>query len=94
MSISPEDAQRLTDLRERMYNNVQKGLPSHAGMTEEDISTGLSLLRSTRSAAAAAGATKAKATKAKGKAASDVMATGPSQSLGDALKGFGDVDLD
>lgn len=60
MSLLPEEAQQLTDLRSHMLRNIQQGKPAHEGLTQEAIAKGLAFLRRNRQAAAEAGAKKAK----------------------------------
>lgn len=79
--ITPEAAQKLTDLRSRMLENIKTGKPSHEGITEEDIKIGLSSIRSNRSAAAMSGGKAASKKKAKAAVAIDT-------------KAFTDLDLD
>lgn len=87
MSVTPEQAQKLTDLRTKILENVQKGLSPNEGLTKEDIREALSYLRQNRSAAQAAGAAKAKGKKAKAAKPTVVVSE-------DAFKNFTDMDLD
>lgn len=48
MPISIEEAQKLTDLRQRMLRNIAAGKPSFEGITEQELSEGLSFLRQNR----------------------------------------------
>ena len=49
--LSPEQSQKLTDLRQRMLANVSAGKAAHDGITQEEISEGLSFLRQNRAPA-------------------------------------------
>ncbi len=60
---TPEEAQRVTDLRVRMLENVRNGRPAHEGISLEELQQGLAHISAPRVSAAAAGA-KAKAKKA------------------------------
>ena len=62
MALQPEQAQKLTDLRQHMLKNIQEGKPAHDGLTPERIKEALSFLRSN---AASVMAHKEKAAKAK-----------------------------
>lgn len=53
--LTMEETQKVLDLRQRMYQNVQMGRPAHEGVTEEDYRLALDAVRSNRSAAAKAG---------------------------------------
>lgn len=59
MALGIEQAQRLSDMRVRMLNNIKANLPPHHGFTKEEIKESLEMIRAGRGAAAAA-ATKAK----------------------------------
>jgi len=60
MPITPEEAQKLTNLQQRMLANIAKNLPSHEGLTKEEIKEALDFVRSGRNASIAAGAAKEK----------------------------------
>lgn len=67
MPVSPEQMQLATNIQSRMLANIQRGRPSHEGITREELHTALSALRSgraTAAAAATAGRKKAAAAKA------------------------------
>lgn len=69
MSLTPEQAQALTELQQRMLANIQLGKEAHDGMTEEDLHRALSFLRQNRAASgAAAGEASKKKAAAKKKA--------------------------
>lgn len=91
MSTNQDEAiarsQRIVDLRARMLANIQKGLPSHEGIDQEELRQVLSDLRSSRATAGARGGT-AKAAKA-----AATPAKAPSASLAGALSSLG-LDLD
>lgn len=63
------DAQKLTDLRQRILENERNGRPAHFGITPEELQAGLAVLRqnrivaSTRGGEASAKARKKKAGK-------------------------------
>lgn len=59
MALGIEQAQRLSDMRVRMLNNIKANLPPHHGFTKEEIKESLEMIRAGRGASAAA-ATKAK----------------------------------
>ena len=48
--LTIEQSQKLTDLRARMLDNIQQGLPSYTGLTQNEIKEGLEALRSNRTA--------------------------------------------
>lgn len=79
--LTPEQAQRITDLRTRMYQNVASGLPAQHGISADEIREGLSFLRQNRAGAVA----KSTAAKKKAKAAS-----APGAPVN--LDAFGDLD--
>lgn len=60
MALGIEQAQRLSDMRVRMLNNIKANLPPHHGFTKEEIKESLEMIRAGRGASAAAAATKAK----------------------------------
>ncbi len=73
--MTPQDAQKLTDLRQKVLANVQAGKPSYEGIDPKELESALSLLRQPRAAGAAEGgkktaAKRTKATTDKGVAAS------------------------
>lgn len=61
MNISPEEAQKLTNMQSRMLSNIQAGKPAHEGITEEELSECLSFIRKNRAASALDSAAKPKA---------------------------------
>lgn len=67
-TLTPEQSQKITDLRRRMYTNVQEGRESHFGLTENEVREALDAVRSSRAQAMAAG--EAKKTRAKKKLSS------------------------
>jgi len=77
MPITPEEAQKITDLRARMLDNVQKGLDSTNGISQEELSQALAFVRSNRSAASVAKAASATGGRKK-KSADAALATKPS----------------
>ena len=62
MPLSPEDSQRITDLRSRMLANLAAGRQPWEGCTKEELRSALDQIRSGRSRAAAA-ATKSRKSK-------------------------------
>lgn len=62
--LTPEQAQKITDLRSRMISNLAKGLPSHEGIDKEELRLAISYVRGARSTAATKAAKPAKAGKA------------------------------
>lgn len=64
MTLSLEQSQKITDLRQKMLRNVREGKPSHEGITEEELAEGLSFLRQNRILPAKAAAKKKAASKA------------------------------
>lgn len=54
MALGIEQAQRLSDMRVRMLNNIKANLPPHHGFTKEEIKESLEMIRAGRGAAAAA----------------------------------------
>ena len=83
MALGIEQAQRLSDMRVRMLNNIKANLPPHHGFTKEEIKESLEMIRAGRGAAAAA----AKAKKGGGK-----KKKAPVQV--DTSTFFGGIDLD
>jgi hypothetical protein len=81
MSMTIEQAQRITDLRVRMAANVRDGKPAHEGITTEDYAEVLSAIRGNRAVAVAAGIAKAsgKGTGRGKKAVEAALATPPSK---------------
>jgi hypothetical protein len=69
MPITPEEAQKLSNLQRRMLANIAADKPSHDGLTKEEIKEALDFVRSGRASAVAAGekatAKKTRAPKAK-----------------------------
>ena len=62
-------SQKILDLRRKILDNERAGLPSHSGISEEELHEGLAILRSNRVVAAQRGgattaAKRSKATKA------------------------------
>ena len=53
--LAPEQAQRLTDLRRRMAENIAKDLPPQHGIGEAELSEALSFLRANRTASGSSG---------------------------------------
>lgn len=51
--MTPEEAARTADLRLRILQNVQKGVPPETGITKEELATAISLLRKDYTAAQA-----------------------------------------
>ncbi len=87
--LSPEDMQHLTNLQQRMLDNKAKGLPSHEGISEDEIKRALATLRSGAKTAAASAGGKAKAKKTSAKNALNTPErTKSAQEL------FGDTDFD
>lgn len=58
MSLSIEQSQKITDLRQRMLTNAQMGKPEHDGITPEEYKQVLEMIRSNRANAVAAGVAK------------------------------------
>ena len=58
MPLTPEDAQFVTNLQQRVLANVAAGRPTNHDITEDDVRRSLSILRADRSKAVAAGAEK------------------------------------
>jgi hypothetical protein len=87
MNLSPENAQQLTNLQERMLANIAAGKASFDGLTEDQIREGLSFLRQNRAASASLGG-KTKAKNASGKAKK------PKVQVQIDTKAFTDLDLD
>jgi hypothetical protein len=83
MSILPEEAQKLTDLRCKMLANIRAGKPKHEGLAAEEIKEALGFLRRNRTAAMANAEKKTK--KAAGKVKSTVEVD---------TKAFTELDLD
>lgn len=80
------DAQKITDLRQRILENERNGRLAHDGIDPEELKAALSLMRQNRSVAAARGGeTTAKARK---KAAGKTVDQAKMKSL------LGDLDLD
>lgn len=80
MPLTPEESQRVADLRSRMLGNIQAGREPWEGFTKEELIKGLESLKGGRAnMAAAATAGRKKATKA---------AAGPPPDMGDLLKSF------
>ena len=65
MPISPEESQKVTDMRSRMLANVAQGRSAWEGFSKEELREGLAILQGgrARSAEAATVARKKKATK-------------------------------
>ena len=84
MPISPEQAQYLTHLQQKILTNIQEGKPSSEGITKEDIAQGLDFLRSNRQVTLEGEG--AKPRKAGGKASKPLVQID--------TKTFTDVDLD
>lgn len=75
MPLTPEDSQKLTDLQRRILSNVQANKPPHEGIDRAELTEAITLLRSSRATALAAGVAKApkKAKTAKPKVTSDAL---------------------
>ena len=84
-----EQAQKIADLRQRMLNNIAQNKPAHEGITEEELTIGIELLRQNRAISGAKGG-KARAKKAEEASAPTKEATA---SLDAKLKALG-LDLD
>lgn len=84
MALGIEQAQRLSDMRVRMLNNIKANKPPQDGFTKEEIKESLEMIRAGRGASAAAAETKAKKGGGKKKAAVAV----------DTSAFFGGIDLD
>ena len=56
--LTPEQAQKITDLRSFMLRNVAAGKPSYEGLSEDQLKEALSFVRSNRSASVTAAAKK------------------------------------
>lgn len=64
MATTPEQSQKISDLRQRMLENIKEGKPSHHGITEDELRESLGFIRQNRTAPAAAVAKKKRAAKA------------------------------
>lgn len=75
MPLSPEDSQKLTDLQKRILMNTQAGKSPHEGIERAELTEALTILRSSRATALAAGVAKApkKAKASKPKMTSDAL---------------------
>ncbi len=66
------DAQKLTDLRQRILENERAGRPAHFNISADDLAAGLAVMRQNRAVASSRGgettakARKTKATSGKG----------------------------
>jgi hypothetical protein len=89
MPLAPEEAQMMTNLQRRILQNVAAGKPSADGITKEELTASLNLLRGDRAKSLAAGAEKAAKAKKGAKAATP---SGPSK-LDELLKARG-ISLD
>lgn len=58
MAITPEQSQQVTNLQRRILANVAQGKPSADGITREELSDALNILRGDRAKSLAGGATK------------------------------------
>ena len=63
MALTPDQAKQIGDLRQRILENLSKGLPRNHGISPEELHSAISKLRVNRTAATA-GAKEAKAKKA------------------------------
>lgn len=88
--MTPEQSQRVTDIRLKMYSNVQQGKPSYEGLTEADIRLGLEAIRGGYSAEPKAKTTRAK----KDKVVSEEAAAPPTPTRGAMLDKLAKFDLD
>lgn len=84
MALELAAAQRLSEMRSRMLQNIKQGKKPEEGFTSEELSEGLAMIRQNKSAAASSAAAKAKKPK-KEKAAKVPL---------DTKAFFGDLDLD
>lgn len=64
---TPEESQRVLDLRVRMLENIRAGRPSHHGITLDELKLGLAHVTSPRTNAATAATKTKKAAKPAGK---------------------------
>ena len=60
MTISLEQAQRITDLRQQMLRNIALGKPAHDGITPETLQEAIDILRQNRAVPAKAAAARAR----------------------------------
>lgn len=60
MPLSPENAQKLTNLQQRILANAAADRPKHAGISKEELKEALDILRGDRAKALQAGVEKAK----------------------------------
>lgn len=74
MPLTPEQAQKLTNLQQRVLANIAAGKSAHADITEEEVRESLDILRQDRGRALAAG--EAKKPRAKKEAKPKASATG------------------
>jgi hypothetical protein len=88
MTITPEEAQKLSNLSRRMLQNIAEDKPSHEGLTKEEIKEALDFVRSGRAASIAAGEKKA------GKAKKPSKAKASSADLEKSLSAFSGMSLD
>lgn len=93
MPMTPEQSQQLTNLQKRIFTNAQQGKASTEGITQEELSEALNILRGDRAKALAAGAAKAPK---KGRSKKPAMEEGTSggKSLDDLLAAKGLKSLD
>ncbi len=89
MPLTPEDAQKLNNLQQRVLANIAAGRQSNDGITQEEVRESLHLIRQNRTAALAAGEAKKPRAK-KEKAPSEA-----GKNLDNVLQGkFGGLNLD
>ena len=67
--LDPEAARKINDLRRKILENEEKGLPAHHGISKEDLEKALAHLRQNRTAAMEASGKKKATTKTKGASA-------------------------
>ena len=84
--MSPEESQKLVDLRVRILENEQRGLPPHEGIPKEELAAAIALIRGKAAAGASVGGAKTAAAR---KQKAQAKTSDASQSLADKLKAMG-----
>jgi hypothetical protein len=87
MNLTPEQAQKLTDLQRRMLENTRNNRPAAHGISQEELTEGLAFTRMHKASAKAAGDAKSAAKGTKKKKA-------PAEASAAMSKLLGGLDLD